>query len=168
MTARRTALLVALVLAAPALGGCVHRRMVIRSTPSGAVVVIDGERLDQRTPATVPFVWDGTRSVTLMAAGHHVLDAEAALEPRWYDWFPLDFVAEFLWPGTIEDERVFEYTLTPYAAAADDPAALRERAGRLLDDAARFRAGGSDGPVDTVPEGARPETPSDAPPPKLE
>lgn len=163
MTLRRPAALLTVALLAPVLGGCLHRKMIIRSTPSDAIVIVDGERLPQRTPATVPFVWDGTRSVTLMASGHKVLDAEADLTPRWYDWFPLDFVAEFLWPFTIEDERVFDYTLVAYQGegAPVDTAALRARADKLLDDAARFRAGGSDGPVKRVP---RADAPPDAPP----
>lgn len=143
---RRPLLIAAVLLFTPLLlAGCLQRRMVIRSNPQGAVVVLDGETLPERTPVTVPFTWDGTRAVTLAAPGHRVLDAEADLEAKWYDWFPLDFVAEFLWPLTIEDVRTFDYTLEKLDEQ-NDPGA-QARIEELLRRADAFRAGGSDGPA---------------------
>jgi hypothetical protein len=163
MNARPLVTVVALALAALSLSGCLQRRMVLRSNPSGALVLIDDQQIEQRTPATVPFTWDGTRGVTLVATGHKVLDAEAVLEPRWYDYFPLDFVAEFLWPLTIVDERTFDFELEAYAEGVDPNAEARVR--ELLDRAAAFRAGGSDGPG-AVPASSEKAEPVPPPPGK--
>ena len=48
----------------------------------------------------------------------------------WYQWFPIDLVAEFLWPATIVDEHVFDFTLSPISASeleAEYREAARER-----------------------------------------
>ena len=163
MNARPLITVVALALAALSVSGCLQRRMVLRSNPSAALVIIDDQQIEQRTPATVPFTWDGTRSVTLIAAGHKVLDAEAVLEPKWFDYFPLDFVAEFLWPLTIVDERTFDYELEAYVEGVDPNAEARVQG--LLERAAAFRAGGSDGPGE-VPGGSEREEPVPPPPVK--
>lgn len=128
--------LVPCVVVALAVSGCVQRKMVIRSDPPGAVVSLDDQRLDETTPVEVPFVWDGGRRVTLSAPGHEVLETTATLEPRWYDYFPLDAFAEFLYPGTIEDVQEFDFELRPYTPVAApvtdaDVQRLRERADDL-------------------------------------
>ena len=120
---------------------------MIRSDPSGAVITLDGERLETRTPAEVPFDFGGTRGVTLAAPGHRLLEATAHVEDPWFTYFPLDLFAEFLWPGTIEDVQEFHFTLEPYGAAS--PAqedALRAKVDELKRRAESYRAGGSEGP----------------------
>jgi hypothetical protein len=142
-----------------ALGGCVERKLVIQSDPPGAIVSLEDEELPGRTPVEVPFEWDGVRRVKLQREGHHVLEATADVEARWYDWFPLDVVAQFLWPGTIEDVRTFDYRLEPYADwRALDPeqrraveAQARERMAGLRERADTHKAGGSAGPGGTPP-----------------
>jgi len=164
---RNRALPIALALAPLALGACVHRKMIVRSTPSDAIVVLDGRRLEQRTPFETEFHWDGVRRLTLMAPDHEVLDTTVELEERWYDWFPLDFFAEFLYPGGIEDVQTFDYELAPYARpgarTAQQTADLALREAALRSRADRYRAGGSDGPL---APGAVLPTPDPAVPPK--
>src|SRR4051812_22573378 len=91
------------------LPGCVERKMMIRSDPPGALISLDGQDAELRTPAEIPFDFGGTRAVTLTAPGHKVLETTAKLEDPWFTYFPLDVFAEFLYPGTIEDTQVFTY-----------------------------------------------------------
>jgi hypothetical protein len=153
-------------LAAP---GCVERKMVLRTDPAGALVSLEDEPLGAATPVEVPFEFDGVRRVTLSAPGHQVLETQAALEARWHDYFPLDFVAEFLWPGTIEDVQVFEYRMEPFAVPIERPftederTALRGRMDELTARAEEYRRGGSLGPGGTeaaAPGGAGPGAPA--------
>jgi hypothetical protein len=145
-----------------AAGGCVERKMMIRSDPPGAVITLDGERLHERTPAEVPFDFGGTRGVTLSAAGYRLLESTAEVEDPWFTYFPLDVFAEFLWPGTIEDVQEFDFALQPYGSASpetSDKDATRRKLDELKRRAESFRAGGSDGPREPPP----PPPPEDAP-----
>ncbi|MCE9638492.1 MAG: PEGA domain-containing protein [Planctomycetes bacterium] len=148
-------------------GGCVERKLVIRSDPPGAIVSLEDTVLDQRTPLELPFDWDGVRRVTLQAPGYRTLQTTAAIDARWYDWFPLDAFAQFLYPGTIRDMRMFDFTLEPYhpldkALSPEQKADLRERMAALNERAEAYRTGGSEGPASSPPAGAKDEPP---PPP---
>ena len=145
----RASAVVASAALAALLPGCVERKFVIRSDPPGALVSLEGEPVGVPTPVEIPFEFDGVRRVTLTAPGRHVLQTQARLESRWYDWFPLDFVAAFLWPGTIEDLQEFSYTLEPFAVPLDQPLdleALRAKLEALSARAEEHRRGGSQGP----------------------
>ena len=135
--------------------------MMIRSDPPGAVITLDGERLEQRTPAEVPFDFGGTRGVTLAAPGHKLLESTAEVADPWFTYFPLDLFAEFLWPGTIHDVQQFEFKLEPYAPSS--PAATEEARKKLAElkrRAESFRAGGADGPREPPPAPPPEETPA--------
>lgn len=151
-TQRRRATAVSLACLA-VLAGCVERKMMLRSDPPGALIALDGADASLRTPAEVPFDYGGARSVTLIAPGHRVLDTTVKLADPWFTYFPLDIAAEFLWPGTIEDVQTFDFKLEPYAATttADEKAELKKRLQELKLRAAKFRAGGSQGPKETAP-----------------
>jgi len=165
-------LVAALVVAG--LPGCVQRRFVIRSDPPGALVSLEDEPVSVPTPVEIPFEFDGVRRVTLTAPGHHVLVTRAALESRWYDWFPLDFAAEFLWPGTIDDLQEFSYTLEPYAVPLDRPlteeelAALRVKLDELGARAEEHRRAGAQDPgaEDSSAPGGPDAVPATVPPPE--
>jgi len=153
----------ALTALAPALGGCVERKMIIRSDPPGALITLDGVDTEHVTPAAIPFDFGGTRAVTLTAPGRRVLETTAKLEDPWFTYFPLDVGAEFLWPCTIEDVQTFDYKLEGYEPL--DRSAipeLRKRLDEVKLRAAGYRAGGSEGP-DAAPP---PEAPSENPPKK--
>ena len=158
-TAPRAALLAAaLVLTA----GCVERKMVVRSDPPGALLTLDGTEVEQRTPVEIPFDWGGTRSVSLAAPGHRVLDTTAKLSEPWFTYFPLDIVAEFVLPFTIHDVQQFDFKLEPYYAldksfSDEQKAELKRKLGELKLRAEEYRAGGSQGPGRVTPPDAAPQ-----------
>jgi hypothetical protein len=169
----RPVAVLALALAPLAATACVQRKMVIRSNPDDAIMVLDGQRLEERTPYEAEFFWDGSRSLVLMAPDHEVLETTVDLEERWHDHFPLDFVAEFIWPGTIEDVQEFDYTLRAYAPrgqrlspAQEADVEARVKAVRARAD--RYRAGGSDGPTTSPAQPKAGDTPAPTPAPSFE
>mgnify|MGYP002634039193 CR=1 FL=1 len=103
------------------LAGCVERALLIRSDPAGARVFLDGKDVGS-TPARVPFDHYGTREVMVRWEPTERGEGPAyAPETRlvpvsapWYQWFPVDLFSEFVWPGTIVDERVIEFTLVEH------------------------------------------------------
>ena len=158
--------------AALALPGCLHRKMILRSDPEGAVVLLDGQPVEGKTPLEQEFIFPGRRRVTLMVPDYEVLDTTVEIEERWYDYFLLDFFAEFLWPGDIEDVQTFDLKMTPYfprnqPLGAEQKAEIARRIDGLLERGERYRAGGSDGPVDAlpVPEEVPPGSEKVEPPP---
>ena len=141
-----------------ALAGCVERKMLIRSDPPGALITIDGEATQLRTPAEIPFDFGGTRAVTLSSPGRKLLETTAEIHDPWFTYFPLDIGAEFLWPGTIHDVQTFDYKLEPYAQWTPDRLSDTKK---LLSDlklrAEEYRAGGSEGPGKVAPPPAAPD-----------
>jgi hypothetical protein len=104
-------LLPALLLALP-LGGCVERKFMIRSEPEGARVRVNGV-LRGTTPLEIPF---NDYGVVRLEAEPMDLDGDGfpefagfsgpfELEAPWYQWFPLDFFSDNLWPGTLKVRR---------------------------------------------------------------
>ena len=150
-TGRRAATAALAALAIVAAAGCVERKMVLRSDPSGAMISLDGEPTELRTPAEIPFDWGGTRAVTLTAPGFKVLDAKATLADPWFTYFPLDALAEFVWPLTIHDTQSFDFKLEPYYPVEKHltpelESELKKRLSEVKLRAEEYRAGGSEGP----------------------
>jgi len=113
------------------LGGCVERKLLIRSEPPGAHVVVNGQPAGI-TPATVPFKTYGEFGVLLSREGYLRKQTSVPTRPPWYEQIPVDFFAECLWPGTIEDIHDVTIELTPLATADDESvdrneAVLRDR-----------------------------------------
>ena len=162
---------VALLLAAAATTGCVERKMVVRSDPEGARLLLELDEIEGRTPVEVPFQYAGVREVVLIKPGYKVLETTATVENRWHSYFPLDFFAEILWPGTIHDVQEFHFKLEPYDDYDESQDAENERrVEELRKRAEAHRRGGSKGPggVADVPERPVPLPPpveQDAPPP---
>jgi len=170
MSRRSVATMAVAMACAAAFAGCVEHRMVIRSQPEGARVILDLEEIESRTPTEVPFEWSGTREVILIAPGYRVFEGHAELEDRWYSYFPLDFVAEVLYPGTIHDVQEFEFELEPYYPE-DEPFTsvqeeeLESRLAALRERADAHRSGGSAGPggdAVVLADGRRVSTAADA------
>jgi hypothetical protein len=155
----------AAIAASLAIAGCVERKMMIRSDPPGALITVDGEDSELKTPAEIPFDFGGTRAITLTAPGHKVLDTTAKLEDPWFTYFPLDVFAEFLYPGTIRDTQVFDYKLQPWSAAVspDEISRLKQKISDLKLRAAEYRAGGAEGPGKAPPPPPPPATTPPAP-----
>lgn len=111
--------LAALLIAAP---GCVLRTLEVKSTPAGAKVYLDDQPVGA-TPLTLPFDFYGTRDIRVAKAGYRPHQGEVELAAPWYQWFPLDFFSEVLWPGTIHDRHAYAVALEKIAPGAADDAA---------------------------------------------
>jgi hypothetical protein len=107
------ALLVGVILCSN-LTGCVWRRMTVRSDPPGALVMVDGDEVGY-TPCSVPFVYYGTREITLVKPGYETLTTMQKVQTPWYQYFPIEFVTDTLSPTKITDRHVFNYQLQPQA-----------------------------------------------------
>lgn len=92
------------------LSGCVQRRMLIRSEPSGALVYIDDHEIGT-TPVAANFTYYGKRKIRLVKDGCETLTVMQDIPTPWYEYVPLDFVSENLVPGKIMDRRTLDYRL---------------------------------------------------------
>ncbi|MHC4605805.1 MAG: PEGA domain-containing protein [Planctomycetota bacterium] len=110
-------LIVLLVL--PLTAGCVHRVLRIESVPTGAEITIDGVSAGT-TPADVPFVWYGTREISLEKRGYQSVTVMESVLPPWWQIFPLDFVTDVLLPVPLWDVHELRYTLEPFGEGPED------------------------------------------------
>jgi len=100
-------------------GGCVQRRLTIRSNPPGARVYVGDQEIGT-TPVSTDFVYYGTRRIRLAKDGYETLVVNQPIPTPWYQIPPLDFVSENLVPGEIRDERVINYQLVPLQQVPTD------------------------------------------------
>ncbi len=123
----------AAVLAAACLAsGCVYRRIIVRSDPPGARVILDGQEVGN-TPVGIPFTWYGTRQMTLVKPGYETHTELVKIPSPWYQVFPLDFVSDNFLPGHVADRHEISRQLSPQAVAPLDQ--LEERAESLRSEA---------------------------------
>jgi hypothetical protein len=94
--------------------GCVERRMMVRSNPPGALLYVDDYPVGE-TPISTNFIYYGTRKFRLVKDGYETLTTTQTVWPAWYEYFPLDFVAENVVPGQIRDQRTLDFQLKPQA-----------------------------------------------------
>lgn len=92
--------------------GCVERRMLIVSDPPGATVLVNGQNVGL-TPASVPFTYYGKYDITLIRDGYQTKTYQARIRRPWFQFFPLDFAAEVLYPGHIQDNRTLNFQMEP-------------------------------------------------------
>jgi hypothetical protein len=109
---RRRACVLGLLLAAGLAGGCVERKFVVETDPPNVLVLVNNQPLGP-SPADGSFVYYGKYNFTLMAPGYETLHVTEDIAAPWYEWFPLDFFFETLWPFEIEDVRRFRYQMVP-------------------------------------------------------
>lgn len=88
--------------------------MTIRSNPPGAVVYVDDYEIGT-TPVSADFTYYGTRKIRLVKNGYETLTVMQPVSVPWYQFVPIDFVAENLVPGNIRDHRTFDYQMVPQA-----------------------------------------------------
>jgi hypothetical protein len=153
---RRQATLLALVLAAGSITGCVERRFVITSDPPAALVMRNGQPLGA-TPADDHFVYYGKYHFTLIAPGYETLQVEQDVPAPWYEYPGIDFISEVLLPWPIQDVRRFHYRLEPQRMPNTQ---------QLLDDAQNLRNRGQTiAPPEpsTIVPGAPPQPSTNAP-----
>jgi hypothetical protein len=93
-------------------GGCVTRRITVRSNPPGALVYIDKYEIG-RTPCSVEYIYYGTREIKLIKDGFETLTVLQWIPPPFYEIPGIDFVSETVVPFEIRDERTFNYQLVP-------------------------------------------------------
>jgi len=112
--------------------GCVRRRLTVRTNPPGAQVFVDDQEIGT-TPCSAPFVYYGTRKITVMKDGYRTETIFQKIPPPWYEYPPLDFFVENTVPREIRDERVVDVQLVPQELVP--PQKLLERANALRDSA---------------------------------
>jgi hypothetical protein len=112
--------------------GCMRRTITITTDPQGASVVLNDEQVGT-SPVTVPFTWYGDYDVIIRKEGYETLSTHAVIERPWYQYPPIDLVAEAFIPTTIEDRHALHYDLAP--SEPIDRAALLDRAEEMRDEA---------------------------------
>lgn len=107
--------------------GCVERKLLLRSEPTGANVTVNGKDIGM-TPADVPFITYGDYDIVASAPGYQRLRVVEPVAPPWWETIFLDFIVENVWPGTITDAQSIQLTLVPLAVAGEEGVNQRERA----------------------------------------
>ena len=92
--------------------GCVRRRMTVRTNPPGALISVDNQIIGT-SPAATSFTYYGTREIRIERDGYRTETIRRKLNPPWYEYPPLDFITETLWPFEVRDERVIDVELVP-------------------------------------------------------
>jgi hypothetical protein len=141
--------------------GCVQRRMTIRSSPPGALVYVDDYQIGT-TPVSTDFIYYGTRKIRLVKDGYETLTVRQPFPTPWYEYFPLDFVTENLWPWEIRDERVVDLAMSTAASTPPESVVARAEQARL---AAGSLPAPPPAPAAVAPPPAAP-LPIPAPPPQ--
>lgn len=115
------------MLAAPLVaGGCVERRIVITSEPSGALVFLNDAEVG-RTPVEVDFTYFGVYDVRLRKEGYEPLATKAEAKAPLHEQPGIDLAAMAV-PARKSTRIVWHFTLEP---SPTDNAALLRRAGEL-------------------------------------
>ena len=117
--------------------GCIERTMEIRTNPSGALLVIDGDEAGV-TPVKQNFMFYGTHQFIFDKEGCVRRQVVQEIAAPWYETIPVDFFVETVWPFTVTDDRVYSYDLDPSPEA--DRQGLIERAASLKKNAKEFGA----------------------------
>jgi hypothetical protein len=112
-------------------GGCVRRRLNVRTNPAGALVYVDNQQIGT-TPCSVDFTYYGTREIRLVKPGYETLTVNQPIPAPWYQIPPIDFVSENLTPTKIRDNRTVTYNLAPQLIVQREQ--LLERAEQLRQD----------------------------------
>jgi hypothetical protein len=140
------------------LPACVERKFLIQSEPPGAAVLVNGAYAGT-TPTEIVFQNYGVVRLEVLPLD---LDGDGWIDYRnsvqrhelaspWYQWFPIDFFTDNLWPWTLEDRHSARLVLEP-ALEPDVPSdweEMRERAKALRVRAEKVRLEGeveSEGP----------------------
>jgi hypothetical protein len=109
---RRATQLLAAVLVAGCLPGCIEQRYFIETDPPGALVLVNGAPLGT-TPVDGYFTYYGTYNFTLVKDGYETKVVHQKIAMPWFEFPGVDFVTENLFPAKVEDVRRFRYTLEP-------------------------------------------------------
>jgi len=138
----RLAQVAIVLLGCAALTGCVERRFIIESNPPGAIAYLNGQYVGA-TPVEVPFIYYGKYDFELTKEGYETKKVQVKVRAPWFQWMPLDFFSENVWPLHIQDNRRLEFELEPQ---------LQQRSEDILNNARTLRERGQ-----AIP-GVRPAT----------
>ena len=116
-------------------GGCVRRRLNVRTNPPGALVYVDNQQIGT-TPCSVDFVYYGTREIRLVKPGFETLTVNQPIPTPWYEYPPLDFISENLVAAKIRDNRTVTYNLAPQVIVPTQE--LVDRANQLRQETLQF------------------------------
>ena len=109
MNITRYAVILIVTSAAILTGGCVERRLTIKTDPSGSIVQLNDEEIGV-SPVTVDFNWYGDYKVRIRKEGYETLDTHRKLKAPLHDRFPFDFFAG-VWPGTVAHNDAWTFKL---------------------------------------------------------
>ncbi|MBY0525024.1 MAG: PEGA domain-containing protein [Gemmataceae bacterium] len=161
---RNTWVFLGAVMCAGWLSGCVERRYEITTEPPGAAVQVNGKALGA-APVDGFFTYYGNYHFTIVHDGYQTLQVDQCIPRPWYQYFPLDFFFENLWPWRIIDKHPFRYEMVPLQQPRTD--ALLSQAENLRNRARTIQPPpGHEAPPPAVPALAPPPgLPAAAPPP---
>ena len=111
-------------------GGCVDRVLQVRSDPPDATVTLD-DQVVGKTPIDIPYTWYGKRYLSVELQGYTQVRELIALNPPWWQYFPLDFVTDVLIPFTFEDRSEFTYRLDKANVSDEELREVKRRAAEL-------------------------------------
>lgn len=94
--------------------GCVERRLTIITDPPDALIWLNDEEIG-RTPVSVGFNWYGDYKIRIEKEGYKIVSTHKEIKRPPEDYFPLDFLTEVLWPGTIRRDFAWTFPLQPAA-----------------------------------------------------
>jgi len=138
-------------------GGCAtQRKLVVTSTPPGALLRLD-DTIVGSTPYEISYDAYGTRRITLYKQGYATASQQVVLDAPWYLSFPIDLVTEVLIPIGWKDIRSVEVPMERDVGPVTRPdlAAVLQRAESL-------RLAEPSGPrPSTIPLPPKPAVPED-------
>jgi hypothetical protein len=131
---RRARWLVGVLLAVGCVG-CVERRMLIVSDPPGATAFVNGKNVGV-TPVSVAYDYYGDYNVMLVRDGYQTRTYQTRMRRPWFEFFPIDFFAENVWPVHVQDNQTVQLQMDPLFQPRTDEVLnsarqLRDRASGL-------------------------------------
>ncbi len=82
-------------------------------------MLIDGKERGY-TPYSMDFLYYGTREVQLVKPGFETLTVLQKVPKPWYQFFPVDFFSDNLWPPGVTNRNQFFYQMQPQPPAPVD------------------------------------------------
>ena len=165
---KRTGLLAAALLLGLMSAGCVTRRVLITSEPTGAIVYRNGQPLGP-TPVEEPFIYYGKYHYRLVHDGYEPTDFYPELIAPWYQYPGIDFVTENILPWPFRDNPPLHFKLNPIKPVLHPD--IRTRATQLQDQAKTIQRPADAAPLPPrtrpVPQPAPPVLPPPQPVPGL-
>ncbi len=111
-TTRNVLTITLLCLVALPQAGCVSRRLMVQSTPPGAMVLMEGKEIGL-TPTGVDFTYYGTRELTLIKDGYETKTQLVPIRAPWYQWPVIEFFSDNFLPGRVTDRRSVQFEMEP-------------------------------------------------------